>query len=101
VSSASSSHSASLETRVTVPEDVFFRDLGEEAVIMELATGRYFGFDEVGTQMWRQLRDHGQVGVAYRVLLQEFQVSPDELRKDLFEFVDRLADNSLLVLHED
>jgi hypothetical protein len=34
-----------------VPDDVLFRDLDGEAVILNLRTGTYFGLDELGTRM--------------------------------------------------
>ncbi len=78
-----------------------FRDLGGEAVILELETGRYYGLDEVGTRMWCQLQQHGSLQEAGRALLQEYQVSEDELLRDLHEFVDRLVARKLLEPHED
>ncbi len=89
-----------LSTRVSIPEQVFFRDLGGEAVLLELATGRYYGFDEVGTRMWLLLREHGEVKVALDALTREYQVPEGELRQDLLEFVDSLASRRLLDLHE-
>jgi Coenzyme PQQ synthesis protein D (PqqD) len=86
--------------RVSIPEDVLFRDLGDEAVILELAGGQYYGLDEVGTRMWMQLRDHGEVEAACRALLREYQVDESDLRRDLRDFVDQLASRRLLVLDE-
>ena len=79
---------STLSTRVSVPEEVLFRDLGDEAVILELSTGQYYGLDEVGSQMWRRLQEHGEVGAAYRALCDEYQVAADDLRRDLLDFVD-------------
>ena len=89
---------SSLSTRVSIPDEVLFKDLGDEAVILELSTGQYYGLDEVGSRMWRQLREHGEVGAAYRALRDEYRVAADELRRDLLEFVDRLASRKLLEL---
>ncbi len=90
-----------LAAKVAVPQQVVFRDLDGEAVILELESGRYYGLDAVGTQMWHRLQQHGEVRAAYQGLLQEYQVSEDELRRDLLEFVDRLASMKLLELDEE
>jgi len=45
--------------KVTIPDDVVFRDLAGEAVILNLASGIYFGLNEVGTRMWNLLAEHG------------------------------------------
>ena len=34
--------------KVSIPDDVVFRDLAGEAVILNLASGAYFGINEVG-----------------------------------------------------
>jgi len=44
-------HVATLNSILCVPDDVLFRDLDGEAVILNLRTGTYFGLDEVGTRM--------------------------------------------------
>ncbi len=89
-----------LSSKVIVPEEVCFRDFGDEAVILELESGQYFGLDEVGTRMWLKLHEHGEVEAAYRALLEEYQVPESQLRDDLLEFVDRLASRKLLRLDE-
>ena len=66
---------AALESRISVHQDVLFRDLGGEAVLLNLKTGRYYGLDEVGTRMWLLLTQHGRVEAAYRVLLDEYDVT--------------------------
>jgi hypothetical protein len=36
---------------LSIPEDIVFRDLAGEAVILNLGTGMYFGLNAVGTQI--------------------------------------------------
>ncbi len=91
---------STLSTRVSVPEEVLFRDLGGEAVLLELANGQYFGLDEVGCRMWRHLHQHGEVGTALQALREEYEVPEDQLRRDLLEFVDRLAACNLVELED-
>ena len=91
---------STLETRITVPEQVLLREVGDEAVILELSTGHYYGLDEVGVRMWSLLAQHGTAGRAYRDLLAEFDVPEDQLRRDLLEFVDLLAAKKLLEVQD-
>jgi hypothetical protein len=85
-----------LTTRVTVPESVLFRDLDGEAVLLETASGRYYGLDEVGTRMWSLLQTHGETGAVCHALLAEYDVPEDRLRADLEVFVETLAARGLL-----
>jgi hypothetical protein len=87
---------ATLETKIRIPEDVLFRDLDGEAVLLSLVSGKYYGLDETGTRMWNLLAEHGRVDAAYRALLEEYEVSEDQLRHDLLGLVDELASHELL-----
>lgn len=90
-----------LETRVSVPKEVLCRDLGTEAVLLELQSGQYYGLDETGLRMWSLLQHHGQVGSVFRVLLDEYDAEQEELRSDLMAFVDLLHTRKLLDIHNE
>ncbi len=92
---------ATLDTRISIPQDTLFRDLDGEAVVLNLKTGKYYGLDEVGTRMWALLAEHGQVGRAYRALLDEYDVAAEQLQRDLLNLVDKLASESLLNVDQD
>ena len=85
-----------LTMHITVPESVLFRDLDGEAVLLETASGRYYGLDEVGTRMWSLLQIHGETGAVCRALLAEYDVPEGRLRADLAKFVETLAERGLL-----
>ena len=89
-----------ITARVTVPEQVLFRDLAGEAVLLELASGRYYGLNETGTRMWSLLVEHGRVEEVLHDLLQEYDAPPERLREELLLFVETLASRRLLDLHE-
>ncbi len=86
----------SLQTTVTIPEGLLFRELEGEAVLLDLNSGEYFGLDEVATQMWLLLTRHGTVDASYRELLTRYEVAPEQLRSDLLTFVDELLSLRLL-----
>jgi hypothetical protein len=85
-----------LDTRVTIPAGVMFRDLDGEAVLLELASGRYFGLNETGTRMWHLLQEHGSVETAFQTLLDEYDVAEERLRQELTGFVGTLTAQRLL-----
>jgi hypothetical protein len=89
------------ETKLTLPDQVMFRDLAGEAVLLDLESGRYYGLNESGTRMWSLLVRHGRIGLALRDLLQEYDVPSERLEKDLLLFVETLASRKLLHLHEE
>ena len=87
-----------LESSVQIPDDVLFRDLSGEGVLLNLETGKYFRLDQVGTRMWILLAEKGRIHAAYRSLLEEFDVDEDRLHQDLLVLVDKLASHGLLVI---
>lgn len=84
--------------RVSVADRVVFRELGEESVLLHLATGRYFGLDPVGTRMWSALEEAGTIEGAVATLAEEYDVGEDRLRRDLLELVEGLAERRLVDL---
>ncbi len=84
------------ETRFRVPDDVLFRDLGGESVLLHLGSGQYFGLDEVGTFLWNALADGQPVGEVERSAMAEYDVTAERLRRDVVALVTELADQGLL-----
>lgn len=85
-----------LESKISVSDEILFRDLDGEAVLLHLETGMYYGLDEVGTRMWTLLTQHGQVEPAYQALLEEYDVTEDQLHTDLLNLIEELAAHQLL-----
>jgi len=85
-----------LESKINIPKDVIFRDLDGEAIILNLETGKYYGLDEVGTRMWNLLTEHGQVQLAYQTLLEEYDVSEEQLQHDVLTLLDNLSAHGLV-----
>jgi len=42
-----------LRDSIIIPDDVLFRELDGEAVLLNLKTGIYFGLNPVATRMWQ------------------------------------------------
>lgn len=88
--------SISFTMRVSIPQDVLIRELDGESVILNLNSERYFGLDEVGTRMWQALSDCELIQDAYETLLNEYDVAPEELRKDLDLLIEQLVEHGLI-----
>src|SRR5579864_7655841 len=86
----------SLESTVCIPDDVVSRDLEGEAVILNLASGTYFGLNEVGTRIWSLIKEHGSLREVFELMRQEYEVSPHELETDLLQLVDELHAKGLV-----
>jgi hypothetical protein len=90
----------SIDGKISIPDHVMFRELQGESVLLNLDTETYFGLDDVGTRMWAVLAEAATVGQAYEILLEEFDVDPDTLRKDLGALVDQLVEKGLFEISD-
>jgi len=89
----------SLAARVSVPPDVLISKVGDESVILDLDSERYFGLDAVGTHMWKALTTSDTVQAAYEQLLGEYEVDAEVLRQDLLNLVGMLRERGLVEVY--
>lgn len=78
--------------------EVVFRELDGEAVLLSLATGTYFGLNQVGTRIWSLILEHGSLRDVFAAMSQEYDVAPETLEKDLLELVQQLSAKGLVVV---
>jgi hypothetical protein len=88
--------SVSFSQRITIAPDVLFRLVGDEAVVLNLRSELYLGLDPVGARMWTVLNDAPSIQAAYDSLLQEYNVEPECLQRDLDELLRRLVEQGLI-----
>ena len=88
----------SLDASVSPSPEVVFKELGGEAVLLDLASGIYFGLDETSTRLWQLLSTHRSLRRVYDEMLTEFDVEPAPLETDLLAFVADLTSRRLVVL---
>lgn len=86
--------------RLRKTDDVLLRELGGEAVLLDLASATYFGLDEVGTRFWALVTTLPSVQAAYEALLAEYAVAPEVLRADLERLLGELVNHGLLVVDD-
>jgi hypothetical protein len=89
--------SVSLDDVVRIPEEVLYRELDGELVLLNLRTGVFFGLDSVGTRIWHLLATHGSLGRVHRALVAEYEAPPRQLERDLIALVEKLRRKGLVV----
>ena len=76
--------------------DIVWRELEGEIVILNLATGYYYGLEGAGNDMWRLLVEHGSTEKVVEVMAGEYDVDTARLEVDLQSLVHDLARKSLV-----
>ena len=87
----------SLKDRVRVSEDVVFREIAGEAVLLELNTGIYFGLNPVGTRIWSLLSENDSLEQIFETMQAEYEVPAEQLERDLLNLVGALLAKGLIV----
>ena len=77
--------------------DVVFRDLDGEAVILDLASGTYFGLNEVGTRVWRLIEEGRDAPQLVALLASEYQADRATIARDVNRLLDELRSRRLIV----
>jgi coenzyme PQQ synthesis protein D (PqqD) len=84
---------------LSIPEDVVFRDLTGEAIILNLGTGMYFGLNAVGSQIWRLISEGYSSEQIIATLLEEYEIDEARVQKDLDILLEQLRDAGLITIH--
>jgi hypothetical protein len=85
-----------LSDKVSIPPQVMARTVGEETVILDLATGTYFGLDPVGARIWELLGEGKTLDEICDQMLEEYEVSREELERDTLKLAQDLAGQGLI-----
>ena len=86
-----------LDTRLSIPPQVMSRLVGDETVLLDLASGIYFGLDGVGKRIWETVEDGQSLAQTVAVITAEFEVEEAQAKADVIEFASDLVERGLLV----
>jgi hypothetical protein len=80
-------------------QEVLVQEVGGEAVLLDLASERYFGLDPVGARIWALLDQDQPLQEVLETLCGEYDAPRERLQEDLLELVATLADAGLVTVH--
>jgi len=81
---------AANEERLIAVTDQMSTTLEGEVVILNLATGTYFGLNDVGTVIWETLDQPRTMPELRDAMLREFDVSSEVAETDLTRLIEEL-----------
>lgn len=88
----------SLASRVRICDNVVFRDLDDETVLLHLGTGVYFGLDPVASRIWQLLVECRPLPEIVEQLVAEYEVSESVCARDLADFMAALRREELIAV---
>jgi hypothetical protein len=85
-----------LHSKVAIPEEVMTRRVGDETVILDLATGTYFGLDRVGADMWQLMGEGRTLAEVCDAMLARYETTRADLERDVLELAEKLRAQGLV-----
>lgn len=72
-------------------------NMNGSAVMMDIATGKYYNLGETGGHIWELLEQPTSLSDLLNALTAEYDVSPEQCKADVLAFLQQLADRGLLI----
>jgi PqqD family protein of HPr-rel-A system len=82
--------------RVRAVPDQVSSETGGEYVVLNLATGRYHGLEEVAATIWRMAEGGTTVDAIEATVMDAYDVDPDACRRDVRSFLSQLRSRGLI-----
>ena len=85
------------ETVIRVSQDQISCEIGEEAVLLQLQRGQYYGLNAIGAQVWKMLQKGPMsVSALQSCIVEKYDVEPDECAQDLDGLLCSMIDAGLI-----
>jgi len=81
---------------IRIGKSVQWTKLGEEVVILNSSSGRYYSLDPVGSRAWCLMVEGLTLEEIVSAMLREFAAEEQQLRTDLRELIGNLAERLLV-----
>ena len=86
----------STTTQVKASNDQVSCELNNEAAILDMKTGVYYGLDPVGARIWELIQQPRAVSAIVATLLDEYEVAPAECERDVLALLAHLQEHQLV-----
>jgi len=93
--------SISLGSIVVASRDQVSTALADEAVILGMTDGIYYGLDPVGARIWQLVERPIALAEVVEIILREYDVERDRCSADLLALARDLAERGLLEVQDD
>jgi len=83
-------------TRFSLSPEALARRIGDDIVILDFPSGSYFGLDAVGARIWDLMGEGKTIDEICDALVQEYDVSIEQVRRDALSLVVELSEKGLI-----
>lgn len=91
----------SRESIVVAVRDQVSTNLEDEAVILHLKDGIYYGLNPVGARIWNLIQEPRSVNQVRDIIVSEYEVDPQRCQEDLLKLLQEMSHRGLIeIRHE-
>jgi len=87
-----------IPVKVNISNDVLFQNMGEEYVLLNMKTEKYFGLDAVAARFWQLFAENASTENALLQVQSEFEVEEETVKRDLLAFLQKLLAEELVTV---
>jgi len=91
----------SLKTIVVASKENVSCSLGDEAAILHVRNGVYYGLDPVGARVWKLLEQPKSVADLRAAILDEYDVESAKCESDLLNLLEKLRTEGLIEIQSE
>ena len=81
---------------LSVTDDAIASDVDGEVVLISIASSRYFGFDRIGSEIWRRLQTPKTFDTLCTELKAACEGDPATIERETGDFVTKLMERGLV-----
>lgn len=87
---------STIAIKYQVSSNHLYSEIGDEAVILDLDSGVYYGLNDVGVDIWKLLQQPQTKESILKSLLEKYEVSVDLAGKDLESILKEMLSAGLI-----
>ena len=73
-----------------------FSDLNDEAVVLSLKNGKYYGLNSVGVTIWSNVQEAATVTEIAAALMGEYDIDEETCRREVSSFIEKMLEEELI-----
>lgn len=85
-------------TLITRSTEVMTASVHDETVMMDIESGRYYGLDDIGSEIWRMLETPRRFGDLVDSLLKDYEADRAVIAADLRKLLSLMAEYKIVSL---
>ena len=86
----------SVQSVVVAVSEKLSSQVGGDAVVLDMQSGKYFGFEAVGARIWELVQQPRKVSDIRDAVLREYDADPAECERDLLAFLQQMQEAGLI-----